>query len=344
MVSRILSGMRPTGRLHIGHFVGALDNWVKFQEEFDSYYFVANWHALTTTLDTKAIKKDTTEMVRDWLAAGIDPEKSVMFVQSEVPQHAELHLMLSMLPNLSRLERLPTFKGYVNNLLGILDEDHETTDVELKKAKGQVSYGFLGYPVLMAADIMIYRADGVPVGDDQDPHLELTRELCRSFNRTFGDVFPEPQSLYTNTPRIVGTDGRKMSKSFGNVILPSDNLETITADVSKMITDPKRIRRTDKGDPSVCTVYDLHRAFNTEDERDVEILKACQEGSIGCVDCKREAAKVVYDHFGEYREGRERLEGKDDYILDVLKEGSAKARKEAQTTMDVVREHVLIDF
>ena len=341
MVSKILSGMRPTGRLHIGHLVGALNNWVDLQRKYDSYYFVADWHAITTMTDTKNIKQDSFEMVKDWLAAGIDPEKSNLFIQSQVPQHAELHLIFSMLNTLPRLERVPSFKGLMQHLLDIKDAEAELTPEQIADVRSKISYGFLGYPVLQSADILIYKADGIPVGEDQIPHIELTREIARKFNSLYGEVFPEPEPLLTNTPRILGTDGRKMSKSYGNAIHPTDSLEVITQKVMSMITDPDRKRRYDAGDPRVCSVYDLHLAYNNDD-RQIEIFKACTCTGIGCVDCKKEAAQKIADKYRGYAERREQFKERD--IREILMDGSSTARQEASQTIKQVKEHLLFDY
>lgn len=325
-MGRVLSGMRPTGRLHIGHLVGALDNWVDLQSKYDAYFFVADWHAITTNLNTDNIRENTVEMAKDWIAAGIDPEKSTLFIQSQVPEHAELHLIFSMLNNLPRLERLPTFKGQLQNLVGIKDSDKALTEEQLAKARSGISYGFLGYPVLQAADILLYSPDVVPVGEDQLPHIELTREIARRFNSTYKtDVFTEPSPLLTNTPRVLGTDGRKMSKSYGNTILPTDSLDEISKGVKRMITDTNRIRRDDPGNPDVCSVYDLHKAYTDPDEQ-IEIARNCRAGGIGCADCKTKVSSAIADQYGEYRESREALRGKEGEIVDILMEGSKKAR------------------
>src|SRR5215813_10031523 len=241
---RVLSGMRPTGKLHLGNVVGALSNWVKLQDQYECFHFIADWHALTSDFaDTSMIKEYRIEMMIDWLAAGLDPKKSVMFVQSAAPQHAELHLILSMITPLGWLERVPTYKEQRENI----------TDKDLG------NYGFLGYPVLQAADILMYKGNFVPVGEDQVPHVELTREICRRFNSFYGEVFPEPQALLTPMPRLPGLDGRKMSKSYGNVIFLTDTPEEITKKVKVMMTDPARKRRTDPGNPDVCPVFSYHK-------------------------------------------------------------------------------------
>ncbi len=249
---RVLSGMRPTGKLHLGNFVGALQNWVRMQDEYECFFMVADWHALTTDYaDTTGIKQNSLEVVLDWLAAGLDPEKAVIFIQSHVPAHAELHLLFSMITPLGWLERVPTYKEQREN---IKDKDLST-------------YGFLGYPVLQAADILVYKADCVPVGEDQVAHVELTREIARRFNGFYGgqkEVFPEPQSLLTPAPKLPGTDGRKMSKSYGNTILLTDPEPVLRQKLKTMVTDPARVRRSDPGNPDVCPVGDLHKIFSSK--------------------------------------------------------------------------------
>ncbi|MFQ5520257.1 MAG: tryptophan--tRNA ligase, partial [Candidatus Methylomirabilia bacterium] len=244
---RVLSGMRPTGKLHLGNYLGALDNWVKLQDTFDCFYFVANWHALTTEhARTEEIPGNTIEMTADWLGAGLDPERSTLFVQSLVPEHAELQLLLSMVTPVAWLERVPTYKEMMEQL-GITVPSH----------------GLLGYPLLQAADIVIYKATRVPVGVDQLPHIELTREIARRFNNTFGPVFPEPAALLTEIPKVPGTDGRKMSKSYDNCIYLADPPEVITPKIRTMMTDPARKRRSDPGNPEICPVFDLHKIFTS---------------------------------------------------------------------------------
>ena len=257
---RVLSGMRPTGRLHMGHLFGALDNWRKLQETFDCFFFIADWHALTTDYaDPSKVKEFTTEVVLDWLAAGLDPKKATFFVQSRVPEHAELHLLFSMFTPLAWLERVPTYK----------EQREQITDKDLG------TYGFLGYPLLQAADILIYKAHYVPVGVDQVPHVELTREVARRFNFLYENVLLEPEALLTEFPKIPGTDGRKMSKSYDNAIFLSDSPETVTAKIKPMITDPARQRRKDPGNPELCPVFDLHKVFTPEAERKGVIVPGC---------------------------------------------------------------------
>jgi len=319
---RVLSGMRPSGRLHLGHLHGALHNWKELQEEYDCFYFVADWHALTSEYaDTSNVRESIFDMAVDWLASGIDPEKATIFVQSQLMEHAELHLLLSMITPLGWLERCPTYKEQL---------------VEMK-GKDLHTYGFLGYPVLQTADIIMYRANWVPVGVDQIPHLELAREIVRRFHNFFGEgIFPEPQPKLTEFPKIPGTDGRKMSKSYGNAIFLSDSEEETEKKIRPMMTDPARVRRTDPGDPEKCPAFTLHRVYTPADERD-GVVEGCTTAGIGCIDCK----KVLIGHLNEYlrplRERRRELASDPDRVRRVLVEGTARARKEAQRTMAEVR-------
>ncbi len=272
---RVLSGMQPSGLLHLGNLMGALDNWRKLQDQYECYYFVADWHALTTNYaDTSQIRTYVREMVIDWLSAGLDPEKAVLFQQSHVPEHAVLHVLLSMSTPLPWLERVPTYKEKIEQ---IQDKEMNT-------------YGFLGYPVLQAADILIYKADFVPVGIDQIPHLELSREICRRFNQFYGELFPEPQPLLTEYPKVPGTDGRKMSKSYNNCLYLSDSPEEITKKVMQMVTDPARVRRQDPGNPDVCPLFTLDRIFAPKEWCDYVNVE-CRRAGIGCVDDKKELLK-----------------------------------------------------
>src|SRR5262245_35324387 len=267
---RILSGMRPTGALHLGHLTGALDNWVRLQDSYDCFYSVVDYHALTTDYENPAaIRQNVIEVTLDWLAAGIDPKKSRVFIQSLVPEHAELHLLLSMTTPVSWLERVPTYKDVQSNLAN----------------RDLATYGFLGYPLLQTADIIIYKANAVPVGEDQAPHIEISREIVRRFNNFYGPVFPEPQTLLTPTPRTPGTDGRKMSKSYGNAIQLKDTEAEIRSKLKTMVTDPARKRRTDPGDPAKCPAFDLHKAFSS-DETKSWAAQGCVSASIGCIECK----------------------------------------------------------
>lgn len=313
--------MRPTGKLHLGHLVGALDNWVKLQEKYDCFFFVADWHALTTDYaDTSRVKQNILEMAFDWLAAGLDPEKSVIFTQSHVPQHAELFLLLSMITPLGWLERVPTYKEQRENI----------------KDKDLGMYGFLGYPVLQSADIIIYKAAYVPVGEDQVPHIELTREITRRFNSFFGDVFPEPQPLLTPMPKLPGTDGRKMSKSYGNAILLSDPEADIRQKLKTMVTDPARVRRTDPGNPQVCPVYSLHKIYSSP-EKIKEVEVGCTTAGIGCIQCKGWVADNLITQIKPLQERRAKYEQNPKQVWDMLEAGSERAQKVAETTMNDVR-------
>ncbi len=324
---RVLSGMRSTGKLHLGNFVGALDNWVRLQDDYDCYFFVADWHALTTDYaDTSAIKQNSVEVLIDWLAAGLDPERCTMFIQSHVPQHAELHLLLSMIAPLGWLERVPTYKEQREN---IRDKDLAT-------------YGFLGYPVLQSADILIDKADYVPVGEDQAPHVELTREIARRFNVIYGgggkrpDVFPEPQTLLTPSPKLPGTDGRKMSKSYDNVVLMSDPEPVIRQKLKTMVTDPARVRRSDPGNPQVCPVYSLHKIFS-EQETIAKVELGCTTAGIGCIECKGWAADGLVETLTPMQERRRTYEEKPKLAWEILEAGSTRARKTSEATLKDVR-------
>ena len=317
---RILSGMRPTGQLHLGHLLGALQNWVKLQETYDCFYMVADWHALTTSYeDIGPIKEFTNELVIDMLASGIDPEKAVIFVQSEVKEHAELALLLGMLTPLPWLERVPTYKEQMQELSN----------------KDLSTFGFLGYPLLQAADIMIYKANAVPVGIDQVPHIELTREIARRFNNFYGNVFPEPESLLTPVSKLPGLDGRKMSKSYGNSIYLADNPTIITDKVKTMITDPARVKRTDPGHPDVCPVFEYHKVFAPQVTEEISV--ACKGAQIGCVDCKKRLAGEIITYLGPLQEKRSTLVNNPSIIAEVLEQGKTKAIAAAENTMNEVR-------
>ena len=323
---RVLSGMRSTGKLHLGNFVGALDNWVHLQGNYDCFFFIADWHALTTDYaDTSLVKENSLEVMLDWLAAGLDPEHSTMFIQSHVPQHAELHLLLSMITPLGWLERVPTYKEQRENI----------------KDKDLGTYGFLGYPVLQAADILIYLADYVPVGEDQVPHVELTREIARRFNLFYSgkrsSVFPEPQPLLTHAPKLPGTDGRKMSKSYDNFILLSEPEAYIRSKLKTMVTDPARVRRSDPGNPDVCPVGDLHKIFSSK-ETLAEVYQGCRSAGIGCIECKGWAADAIVNTLQPMQERRRKYEHNPRLAWDILEEGSARARKSAEGTMKEVRQ------
>jgi tryptophanyl-tRNA synthetase len=322
---RVLSGMRSTGKLHLGNFVGALQNWVGMQDKYDCFFFVADWHALTTDYaDTSRVKENSIEVLLDWLAAGLDPARCTMFIQSHVPQHAELHLLFSMITPLGWLERVPTYKEQREN---ITEKDLGT-------------YGFLGYPLLQAADILIYKGDFVPVGEDQVPHVELTREIARRFNQFYKldqrDVFPEPQPLLTPTPKLPGTDGRKMSKSYGNTIMLTDPESVVRQKLKTMVTDPARVRRTDPGNPDLCPVGDLHKIFSSA-ETMAKVNAGCRSAGIGCIECKSWAADALVQILNPMQERRKKYEENPRLAWDILEAGSAKAREVASATMDEVR-------
>ncbi len=323
---RVVSGMRSTGKLHLGNYVGALANWVKMQDQYDCFFFVADWHALTTDYaDTSKVKVNSLEVALDWLAAGLDPQKCTMFIQSHVPQHAELHLIFSMVTPLGWLERVPTYKEQREN---ITEKDLGT-------------YGFLGYPVLQAADILIHKGAVVPVGEDQVAHVELTREISRRFNQFYElkgkPVFPEPQALLTPTPKLPGTDGRKMSKSYGNTIMLTDPEPVVRQKLKTMVTDPARIRRTDKGDPDKCPVGDLHKIFSSK-ETMAKVYDGCRSAGIGCIECKGWAADALVQILNPMQERRKKYEENPRLAWDILEAGSDKARSVAGATMSEVRE------
>ena len=328
---RVLSGMRPTGKLHLGNYVGALDNWVGMQDQYDCFFFIADWHALTTDYaDTSNIKQNSLEVAMDWLAAGLDPERCTMFFQSHVPQHAELHLLFSMITPLGWLERVPTYKEQRENI----------------KEKDLSTYGFLGYPLLQSADILIYKGDFVPVGEDQVPHVELTREVARRFNSLFtklGEVFPEPRPLLTHSPRLPGTDGRKMSKSYGNTILLTDPEPVVRQKLKTMVTDPRRIRRTDAGDPDVCPVGDLHKIFSPAATM-AKVNEGCRSAGIGCIECKSWAADALVQVLTPIQERRKKYESNPRLAWDILEAGSERARTVANATMQDVRSAMSISL
>jgi tryptophanyl-tRNA synthetase len=331
---RIVSGSRPTGRLHLGHLLGTLTNWVALQERAECFFFVADWHALTTGYqDTSGVRGSTHNMVLDWLAVGLDPTKVVLFVQSAVKEHAELHLLLSMIVPTPWLLRNPTIKEQAREL-GLISGDD---DAEM----AQLNYGLLGYPVLQAADILLYRARGVPVGIDQVPHLELTREVARRFNRLYGEVFPEPEALLTETPKVPGTDGRKMSKSYNNAVYLDEPDKDIEAKLSRMATDPRRVRRTDPGEPADCPAFNLHRIYCTPEEIEY-VTTGCRTAGIGCLDCKRVMIKHVLAALAPIRARRAELQQRPQTVPDVLADGNARARTAAAATMAEVREAMKI--
>jgi tryptophanyl-tRNA synthetase len=339
---RVLSGMRPTGKLHVGHYVGALQNWVRMQDEYTCFFEVADWHALTTDYaDTSRVREHSKEVVLDWLAAGLTPEKSVIFIQSHVPAHAELHLLLSMITPLGWLERVPTYKEQRENI----------------KDKDLGNYGFLGYPVLQAADILIYKADCVPVGEDQVAHVELTREIARRFNgfyprkegrgtgyvydtyssgtnvdTTNKGVFPEPQALLTPAAKLPGTDGRKMSKSYGNAILLTDPEVVVRQKLKTMVTDPARVRRSDPGNPDVCPVGDLHKLFSSK-ETMAKVYEGCRSAGIGCIECKSWAADALVQILNPMQQRRKKFEDNPRLAWDILEDGTKRATAAAAETM-----------
>ena len=317
--------MRPTGKLHLGNYVGALANWVKMQDQYECFFFIADWHALTTDYaDTSRVKENCVDVMLDWLAAGLDPERCVMFIQSHVPQHAELHLLFSMITPLGWLERVPTYKEQRENI----------SDKDLSM------YGFLGYPVLQAADILIYKCDFVPVGEDQVPHVELTREIARRFNQFYHEpkiIFPEPQPLLTPAAKLPGTDGRKMSKSYGNTILLTDPEPLVRSKLKTMVTDPARVRRTDPGNPDICPVGDLHKIFSSA-ETNAKVNAGCRSAGIGCIECKGWAADSLVNILNPMQERRKKYEDNPRLAWDILEQGSARASQVAEATMTEVRE------
>jgi tryptophanyl-tRNA synthetase len=316
----ILSGMRPTGKLHLGHLVGALEAWVALQGEYANYHLIADYHALTTNLDTSGIYQNSIDMLIDWLAAGIDPVQSPVFRQSQIKEHAELHLLFSMLITAARLERNPAVKDQVRDL-----------HIE------NVSYGHLGYPVLQAADILLYKGELVPVGEDQVPHVEISREIARRFNNQYSHVFPEPEPKLTRFPRLPGLDGadKKMSKSSGNTILLSDPPEEIQRKMRTAVTDPLKVRKNDPGRPEICLVYTYHKKFNPEGAS--EIASGCRSGELGCVECKSIIAGCIAKQLAPFREKRSSLEARPSEVLEILADGERRARQTAQATMQEVR-------
>jgi len=323
---RIVSGMRPTGRLHLGHVHGALNNWRSLQNDYQCFYFIADWHALTSEYEnTEIIKQSAIDIIIDWITVGLSPEESVFFVQSSIKEHAELHLILSMVTPLSWLERNPTYKEQLKEMA----------------QKDLYTYGFLGYPVLQAADILMYKAHGVPVGEDQSPHVELTREIARRFNHLYAEVFPVPEVLLTPEAKILGVDRRKMSKGYNNAIFISDPEAVVDKKVGEMITDPQRARRSDPGRPWFCNVFTFHELY-TDAETTKEIDERCRSASIGCVECKKMMAASLNRALEPIREKRRQLEADLQVIEDIIYEGNKKARSVAQRTMDEVREAVKI--
>jgi tryptophanyl-tRNA synthetase len=388
---RVLSGMRPTGKLHLGHYFGVIKNWIELQRDHETYYMIADWHALTTSYkNTEQIKENIEQVMIDWIALGLDPNKSVLFIQSHVKEELELFLIFSMITPKSWLEWNPTYKDMKYNLLKITDlglsfkgglrdlvkeflaklpykvEDFEALEENLLDTISEAfvravfdgilepevlsklnvskrdfydtdTYGFLGYPVLQAVDILIYKAEAVPVGEDQLPHIELTREIARRFNQLYGDVFPEPKALLTETPRLLGTDGRKMSKSYNNAIYFADSKEEVQQKVMKFFTDPQKLRKGDPGRPHLCPVFFYHKIF-TSPEQTKQIETDCKSGALGCVDCKRLMFEGLNAFLEPIREKRAQVEGSLRELKDIFFEGSEKARQTARQTLEEVRE------
>lgn len=321
-MDRVLSGMQASGKLHLGNLVGALQNWVRLQDRYECYYFVADWHALTTGYaNPAAIKESTLDLLLNFLAAGLDPDKCTIFIQSKIPEHAELHLLLSMITPLGWLERVPTYKEKIEEL----------------KERDLSTYGFLGYPLLQTADIIIYRAKYVPVGIDQVPHLEISREIARRFNYLYHEVFPEPEALLTEFPKVVGLDGKKMSKSYDNAVYLSDPPEVVELKIRTMMTDPARKRRTDVGDPELSPVYQLHKIFSSKEEQD-EVAHGCRTAGIGCLDCKRVLIKNIFKIMEPIWQKRNELINNPEQLSEIVRKGTEKARSVAQETMELVRE------
>jgi tryptophanyl-tRNA synthetase len=323
---RVLSGMRPTGKLHLGHLVGALDNWKQMQEEYDCFFFAADWHALTTEYaETGIIRNSIREMMIDWLSVGISPEKSVLFIQSRIKEHAELHLLLSMITPVPWLERVPTYK----------EQQQELTNRDLS------TYGFLGYPLLQTADIIIYKAHKVPVGIDQVPHVELSREVARRFNFFYGPVFPVPDPLLTEVPKLLGIDGRKMSKSYDNAIFISDPPDEVRRKTSAMFTDPNRIRKSDPGNPDICNVFSFHKVYS-DPETVIRVNRECRQATLGCVEDKKNLAETLVCYLAPLQEVRERFLRNPSLVEEILEDGCQRARSVATRTMEEVREAMKI--
>ena len=325
---RILSGMRPTGKMHLGNYYGALYNWLKLQEEYECYFFVADWHALTTEYESpQEIGGYIQEMVLDWLSVGLDPERSTIFVQSAIPEHAELYLIFGMFTPVPWLERNPTYKDQLQEL----------------SHKDLATYGFLGYPVLQAADILMYKANGVPVGVDQVPHVEMTREIARRFNHLYRAIFPEPEALLTHVPKLTGTDGRKMSKSYGNCIYLSDPPGVMAQKVRQMVTDTQRPFRKDPGEPDRCLAFPFHR-LNLPQERLDEITGACRRAELGCVECKDLLAQALVENITPIQERRRHYESQPGKVREILHQGNARARNMAKQTITEVRDAVCFNL
>jgi len=324
---RVLSGMQPSGLMHLGNYLGALENWKALQEDYECFFFVADWHALSTNYaDTSRIREFVRELLIDWLAAGIDPKRSTVFIQSHIPEHAVLHLLLSMMVPVSWLERNPTYKEKQDEI----------------KEKDLSTYGFLGYPVLQAADILLYKPDFVPVGKDQLPHLELTRELARRFNDIYKKpVFPEPKEHLTKFPKVLGTDGRKMSKSYGNTINLSDAEPVVRQKLKTMVTDPARVRRTDPGNPDVCPVYEFHKIYSPQ-EVQAQINQDCRTAAIGCIDCKKLVADKMVERMAPMWDARAALTSHPSRIDEIVQDGSQRAAKVAKATLAEVNDAMKI--
>lgn len=323
---RVLSGMQPSGRMHLGNLIGALQNWIKLQEENECFFFVADWHAISTNYEnTNDIKENIKQMLIDWLACGLNPEKATIFIQSYVEEHAILHLLLSMITPVSWLERNPTYKEQQEQI----------------KNRDLSTYGFLGYPVLQSADILIYKADAVPVGVDQLPHLELTREIARRFNYLYTNILTEPKALLTEIPKLPGTDGRKMSKSYNNAIYISDPVDVFENKVKNLITDPARVRRTDKGNPEVCTVFTFHKIYSLPDDVS-QIDKDCRSAAIGCTDCKKRLLERMRLAIKPIWEKREALLSDPKKVFDIAEQGSIKAKRIASDVLKEVKEAMRI--
>ena len=329
---RVLSGMRPTGRLHLGHLKGVLENWLTLQQEHHCFFFAADWHALTTDYATPDIVRRTIwDMLIDWLAIGIDPELSTVFIQSEVPEHAELHLLFSFITPLPWLERVPTYKDQIEQL----------------REKDLGTYGFLGYPLLQSADILIYRPDAVPAGEDQVAHVELTREVARRFNHLYRKpdqpLFPEPKALLMPASKMPGLDGRKMSKSYGNTIDIAEDWKTTEKKVRTMPTDPARVKRTDPGTPELCPVWDFHKIYSTADER-AWVQEGCTTAGIGCLECKQVFLRHLEEELQPIRNRRAEIAARPDDLHDIVRAGNERARHEAARTMDKVRRALKMDY
>ena len=326
MTTRVLSGMQPSGLMHLGNLLGALENWKTLQTQYDCFFFVADWHALSTNYaDTSRLKEFSQELLIDWLAAGIDPNRATVFIQSQVPEHAILHLLFSMIIPIPWLERNPTYK----------EKQEEITEKDL------TTYGFLGYPVLQAADILLYKPDLVPVGKDQLPHLELTREVGRRFNNLYRSVFPEPKEMLTQFPKVLGTDGRKMSKSYHNTINLSDTEPVVRQKLKTMVTDPARVRRADPGNPDICPVYDFHTIFSPQ-EVTTQIAADCRTAAIGCIDCKKRVGDFMVERFSPMWDTRATVTAKPQQVQEVVEEGRKRAALIAHDTMLEVKEAMKI--